>query len=109
MTGWTIYLRVNIGRSMETVSQPQAFRSKSLEYKDPVSSVPKSLGQQALRKIRFLEEISAFWPTTRSTTPAAIQRRHWAIPARQLEKRSVGNWEAGGPKATTENHTITLA
>jgi hypothetical protein len=93
-------LRVNVGQSMETVSQPQASRSKSLKDKDPVSGVPKSLGQRALRKIRSLEEISVFWPTTRSTTPAAIQRRHWAIPARRQDKRIVGNWEAGGPKAT---------
>ena len=35
MTDWTIYLRVNVGRSMETVSQSQAFPSKLLKYKDP--------------------------------------------------------------------------
>jgi hypothetical protein len=94
---------------METVSQPQAFRSKSLKYKDPVSSVPKSLGQQALRKIRFLEEISAFWPTTRSTTPAAIQHRHWAIPARRLDKRIIGNWEAGGGLETQIQRSLNFA
>jgi hypothetical protein len=94
MIGWTIYLRVNVGRSMETVSQPQAFRSKSLKYKDPVSSVPNSLGQQALRKIRFLEEVSAFWPRTRSTTPAAIQRPTMGYSS-AAATRQENRWELG--------------
>jgi hypothetical protein len=98
MTGWTIYLRVNVGRSMETVGQPQAFRSKSLKYKDPVSSVPKSLGRQVSEKIRFLEEISAFWPTTRSTTPAAIQRTlgYSSAATRQENRWELGSWRAKG-------------
>ena len=60
-------LAVNVGWPMETVSQPQPLCSNIRTR----FRVPNSLGQQALKKIRFLEEISASWPTTRSTNPAA--------------------------------------
>jgi hypothetical protein len=87
---------------METASEPMTLFFKSLKYGHFRSSVPKSLGQQALRRIRSLERISAIWPITRSTTPSSNHRRAWLFPARQLGQRIVRNWEVGGPKATTE-------
>jgi hypothetical protein len=93
-------LTVNAGRSMATASEPLAHFSKSLKYGHFLSSVPKSLGQQALRRIRSLERISAIWPLTRSTAPSSNRCRAWPISARQLGWRIVAIEEVGGPKAT---------
>jgi hypothetical protein len=60
---------------METVGEPLAFYPKSLKLKQSTPSVPKSLGQQGLRKIRFLEQPSAIFPTTRSTASPSKHRR----------------------------------
>ena len=103
MTGWTICLGVNVGRSMATVSELRALCAKSLKYEELVSSVPKSLGPHARRKIRSLDEISTLWPTARSTAPASNRCRAWLISTRQLGQRIVAIEAVGGPKATTEN------
>jgi hypothetical protein len=47
---------------METVGEPYGFYPKLLKWKHFVPSVPKSLGQQALRKIRSLEHFPAVCP-----------------------------------------------
>jgi hypothetical protein len=103
MTGGTIYLRVNVGRSMETVSQPQAFRSKSLKYEDPVSSVPKSLGQQALRKIRSLKDFSVLADNAvnkpcRNPAPTMGYSR---AATRQENGWELGSWRAKGNSRKT--------
>jgi hypothetical protein len=102
MTGWTICLGVNVGRSMATVSELRALCAKSLKYEELVSSVPKSLGPHARRKIRSLDEISTLWPTARSTAPASNRCRAWLISTRQLGQRIVAIEAVGRPKATTD-------
>jgi hypothetical protein len=87
---------------METVGEPYGFYPKLLKWKHFVPSVPKSLGQQALRKIRSLEHFPAVCPPTRSTAASLKHRRCWAFPARHLGLRIVAIEEIGGPKATTE-------
>jgi hypothetical protein len=49
---------------METIGEPLAFYPKLLKLKQSIPSVPKSLGQQGLRKIRSLEQPSTIFPTT---------------------------------------------
>src|SRR5215211_1975798 len=93
---------------METVGEPYGFYPKLLKWKHFVASVPKSLGQQALRKIRSLEHFAAVCPPTRSTAASLKHRRCWAFPARHLGLRIVAIEEIGGPKATTEKHQITV-
>jgi hypothetical protein len=60
---------------METVGEPLAFYPKSLKLSQSIPSVPKSLGQQRLKKIRSLEPPSAIFPTTRSTASPSKHRR----------------------------------
>jgi hypothetical protein len=87
---------------METVGEPYGFYPKLLKWKHFVPSVPKSLGQQALRKIRSLEHFPAVRPPTRLTAASLKRRRCWAFPARHLGLRIVAIEEIGGPKATTK-------
>jgi hypothetical protein len=91
---------------METVGEPYGFYPKLLKWKHFVPSVPKSLGQQALRKIRSLERFPAVCPPTRSTAASLKHRRCWAFPARHLGLRIVANEEIGGPKATTKKISV---
>src|SRR6266851_9993988 len=86
---------------METVGEPYGFYPKLLKWKHFVPSVPKSLGQRVLRKIRSLEHFPAVCPPTRSTAASLKHRRCWAFPARHLGLRIVAIEEIGGPKATT--------
>src|SRR5215211_5400867 len=81
---------------METVGEPYGFYPKLLKWKHFVASVPKSLGQQALRKIRSLEHFPAVCPPTRSTAASLKHRRCWAFPARHLGLRIVAIEEIGG-------------
>ena len=83
---------------METVGEPYGFYPKLLKWKHFVPSVPKSLGQQALRKIRSLEHFPAVCPPTRSTAASLKHRRCWAFPARHLGLRIVAIEEIGGAK-----------
>src|SRR5829696_3881645 len=87
---------------METVGEPCGFCPKLLKWKHFVPSVPTSLGQQALRKIRSLEHFPAVSPPTRSTAASLKHRRCWPFPARKRGLRIVAIEENGGPKATTE-------
>jgi hypothetical protein len=98
---------VNFSWSMETVGEPYGFYPKLLKWKHFVPSVPKSLGQQALRKIRSLEHFPAVCPPTRSTAASLKHRRCGAFPARHLGLRIVAIEEIGGPKATTEKQPKT--
>jgi hypothetical protein len=81
---------------METVGEPYGFYSKLLKWKHFAPSVPKSLGQQALRKIRSLEHFPSVCPPTRSTAASLKDRRCWAFPARHLGLRIVAIEEIGG-------------
>jgi hypothetical protein len=81
---------------METVGEPYGFYPKLLKWKHFVPSVPKSRGQQALRKIRSLEHFPAVCPPTRSTAASLKHRRCWAFPARHLGLRIVAIEEIGG-------------
>jgi hypothetical protein len=67
-----------------------------LSFKLSVSSVPKSPGQQALRKIRSLEHFPAVSPPMRSTAAALKHRRYWPFPARRVGLRIVAIEESGG-------------
>ena len=87
---------VSFSWSMETVGEPDGFYPKLLKWKHFVPSVPKSLGPQALRKIRSLEHFSAICPPTRSTAAALKHRRCWAFPTRHLGLRIVAIEEIGG-------------
>jgi hypothetical protein len=87
---------------METVGEPYGFYPKLLKWKHFVPSVPKSLGQQALRKIRSLEHLPALSSPTRSTAASLKHRRCWAFPTRRPSLRIVVIQEIGGPKATTK-------
>jgi hypothetical protein len=87
---------------METAGEPYGFYPKLLKWTHFVPSVPNSLGQQALRKIRSLEHFPAVSPPTRSTAASLKHRRCWAFPARHLGLRIVAIEEIGGPKATTK-------
>jgi transposase len=53
---------VSFSWSMETVGEPYGFYPKLLKWKHFVPSVPKSLGQRVLRKIRSLEHFPAVCP-----------------------------------------------
>ncbi len=81
---------------METVGEPYGFYPKLLKWRHFVPSVPKSLGQQAVRKIRSLEHFPAVCPPTRSTAASLKHRRCWVFPARHLGLRIVAIEEIGG-------------
>src|SRR5829696_3031959 len=87
---------VSFSWSMETVGEPYGFYPKLLKWKHFVPSVPKSLGQQALRKIRSLKHFPAVCPPTRSTAASLKHRRCWAFPARHMGLRIVAIEEIGG-------------
>src|SRR5215213_6101220 len=87
---------VSFSWSMETVGEPYGFYPKLLKWKHFVPSVPKSLGQQALRKIRSLKHFAAVCPPTRSTAASLKHRRCWAFPARHRDLRIVAIEEIGG-------------
>jgi hypothetical protein len=67
-----------------------------LKLKHFVTGVPKSLGQQALRKIRSLEHLPALSSPTRSTAASLKHRRCWAFPTRRPSLRIVVIQEIGG-------------
>jgi hypothetical protein len=100
---------VSFSWSMETVGEPYGLYLKLLIWKHFVSSVPKSLGQRVLRKIRSPEHFPAVCPPTRSTAASLKHRRCWPFPARQLGLRIVAIEEIGGPKATTEKQALHLS
>src|SRR5215203_1559743 len=96
---------VSFSWSMETVGEPCGFCPKLLKWKHFVPSVPKSLGQQALRKIRSLEHFAAVCPPTRSTAASLKHRRCWAFPARHLVLRIVAIEEIGGEEGIRTHGT----
>jgi hypothetical protein len=91
---------------MATVGEPYGFYPKLLKWKHFVPSVPKSLGQQALRKIRSLEHFPAVCPPTRSTAASLKHRRCWAFPARHLGLRIVAIEEIGGEEGIRTHGTF---
>ncbi len=98
---------VNLRRSLQTSAKPLGFVPKSLKLKHFVTGIPKSLGQQALRKIRSLEHLPALSSPTRSTAASLKHRRCWAFPTRRPSLRIVVVQENGGGEGIRTIGTLT--
>jgi hypothetical protein len=99
MTDWTIYLRVNVGRSMETVSQSQAFPSKLLKYKDPHlqrTEVSRSTGAEKNSLSRGDFGVMADNAVNYTCRNPAPTLGYSSAATRQENRWELGSWRAKG-------------